>query len=74
MIEQIIITVINELRATGLLVLGLYFLLYRPLRSMALHLSVINGELGEVVQLLKDLKIRPYELGPTKGGDKIWQK
>jgi len=59
MFEQIIITIVNELRATGLLVLGLYFLLYRPLRSMARHLHTINHELGEVVKLLKDLKMRP---------------
>jgi len=49
MIEQIIVTVINKLRATGLLVLGLYFLLYRPLNSMARHLRIINHELGEII-------------------------
>jgi len=53
MIEQLCEKIIAELGATGLLVLGLYFMLYRPLKDMAKHTAVINDELGEVVHILK---------------------
>ena len=53
MIESFIEKLINELGATGLLVIGLYFLLFRPLNSMAKHMRNINHELGEIIMLLK---------------------
>jgi hypothetical protein len=56
MIEHFIENLINELGATGLLVIGLYFLLFRPLTAMAKHLRMINHELGEILQLLHDRK------------------
>ncbi len=53
-IEQFFEKLIQELGATGLLVIGLYFILYRPLVHMAKHLHTINDELGELIQLIKD--------------------
>ena len=53
MIENFCNLVIENLGATGLLVLGLYFVLTRPLRSMAKSLDIINHELGVIVQLLE---------------------
>lgn len=54
MIERFLEKLIGELGATGLLVIGLYFILYRPLNSMSHHIRTINYELGEVVKLLKN--------------------
>jgi hypothetical protein len=46
-------TIVNELGPTGLLVIGLYFLLYRPMKSMAGSLLMINHELGYILAILK---------------------
>ena len=54
MIELFFGKLINELGATGLLVIGLYFILYKPLRSMAYHLRIINHELGQLIKLIAD--------------------
>jgi len=56
MIEIFFEKLIEELGATGILVIGLYFILYRPLSSMAKHIRTINDELGEIVTLLKTAK------------------
>jgi len=56
MIERFIETLIEELGATGLLVVGLYFLLHRPLKKMAHHLGIINHELQKIVFLLDNAK------------------
>lgn len=53
MIERFFEKLIEELGATGLLVVGLYFILYRPLNSMAKHIKNINDELREIISLLK---------------------
>ena len=53
MIERFFEKLINELGATGLLVIGLYFILYRPLNSMSRHIRNINHELGEIVKCIK---------------------
>ena len=53
MIEQFCAKLINELGATGLLVIGLYFILYKPLTLMSKHLSTINHELSEIITLLR---------------------
>jgi len=44
---------IHELGATGLLVLGLYYILHMPLVRIAKSLKVINEELGEIAAILK---------------------
>lgn len=58
MIEIFFEKLIEELGATGLLVIGLYFILHRPLNSMAKHIKTINHELGEIVTILKDTKTK----------------
>jgi len=53
MIETFFKQVIDSLGATGVLVCGLYCLLYRPLCRMAKSLGVINWELGKILELLE---------------------
>lgn len=52
MIERFFAKLIEELGATGLLVIGLYFLLYRPLNTIATHITKINHELQKIVFIL----------------------
>jgi len=54
MINEFLTCVVNELGATGLLVVGLYWILYKPLREITTHIHTINGELGEIRDILKD--------------------
>ncbi len=54
MIERFFEKLIEELGATGLLVIGLYFILYRPLTSMSKHIRNINHEMTEVISLVKN--------------------
>lgn len=56
MIEKILLAIIQDLGATGVLVCGLYYVLGKPLYAMAKSLSVINGELGDVVRILTEIK------------------
>ena len=56
MIERFLESLIKELGATGILVIGLYFILHKPLNAMAKHICIINHELGEIVSLLKSSK------------------
>ena len=53
MIELACKNIIDNLGATGLLVIGLYFVLYRPLTRMAYSLNIINHELERVITLLE---------------------
>jgi len=53
MIDEFLQAIVRELGPQGLLIVGLYFLLYKPLRRMAASLKTINDELGEIVTLLK---------------------
>lgn len=57
MIERLCEQIIQELGATGLLVVGLYFFLYRPLGTMAKHLEQINNELGELIAIVKNSRV-----------------
>ena len=52
MIEKLCEKLIQELGATGLLVLGLYYILYKPLASMAKHIHKINDEIGLIYALM----------------------
>jgi len=54
MIETFFKQVIDSLGVNGLLVVGLYGLLYRPLNRMARSLGRINWELGEILEILKE--------------------
>lgn len=56
MIEYCLQLIIKELGPTGLLVIGLYFVLGVPLKKMAFHLKIINHELGQVVRILEGLR------------------
>lgn len=53
MIQRCLEAIINELGPTGLLVIGLYFILYRPLTSMSKSLHTINHELNAILTILK---------------------
>lgn len=53
MIETFIEKVIEELGATGLLVLGLYWILGKPLFKICNSLELINKELGEIRDCIK---------------------
>ena len=55
MIEVFFEKLIEELGATGLLVIGLYFILYRPLNSMARHIHKINDEIGKIYELMVEM-------------------
>lgn len=52
MLERIFENIIEELGVPGLLTVGLYFMLYRPLSSMSRHLRTINDELHELLTIL----------------------
>ncbi len=54
MIQIFLNSLINELGATGLLVIGLYWILYRPLRSISKHMRIINEELGDIRDCIKE--------------------
>ena len=56
MIESFCKAIVNELGATGMLVLGLYLILYRPLSSIAHSLKIINFEIGEILNVIKEKK------------------
>jgi len=55
MIENIFKQIIDNLGATGLLVVGLYGLLYRPLSNISRNLARINHELADIITLLEKL-------------------
>ncbi len=55
MIEKICILIIEELGPTGLLVVGLYIVLGKPLRKIADHVATINGEGAKIIELLNRL-------------------
>jgi len=66
LIEQWVQIIVKDLGPTGLLVLGLYFSFGRYLKSACDSLKVINGELGEIRDLLK-LCIEVEKMRPRKG-------
>ena len=52
MIEEICILIIKELGPTGLLVVGLYIVFRKPLKKIADHVAIINGEGAKIIELL----------------------
>jgi len=52
MIEKICIMIIEELGPTGMLVVGLYFVLGKPLKKIADHVANINDEGSKIIDLL----------------------
>lgn len=65
MIERFFEKLIEELGATGMLVIGLYFILYRPLNSMSRHIHKINDELGEIVTMMKQQQSKAEARGKS---------
>ena len=55
MFETICTQIIRELGPTGLLVVGLYFFLALPLKKIAHHIAIINGEAGQIRDELKEI-------------------
>ena len=55
MIEYFINVIVKELGPVGILVIGLYLLLGRPLINATEHLKDINNELETINNLLKDI-------------------
>lgn len=55
MIERFMTSVIEELGATGILLLGLTAIGFHVAREISRPLKVINKEIGEIRDLLKDL-------------------
>ena len=53
MIQETITKIIEDLGATGLLVVGLYWILYHPLRQISRHMENVNRELGEIRDCIK---------------------
>lgn len=53
MIESFFQALIKELGAVGLLVLGLAFIIYHATLKISTPLKTINGEIGEIRDLLK---------------------
>ncbi len=53
MIEQFLEKLISELGASGLLIVGLYWILFFPLRRIANSMDTINKELGEIRDCIK---------------------
>jgi len=52
MIEKFCILIIQELGPTGLLVVGLYIVLGKPLKKIADHVANINDEGAKIIELL----------------------
>lgn len=59
MFEEICSTIIKELGATGLLIIGLYFILEKGSRRIGARLKKINDELGEIIKLLEKVTWQP---------------
>ncbi|RLG71709.1 MAG: hypothetical protein DRO11_03855 [Methanobacteriota archaeon] len=55
MIEKIIESIIKELGPTGLLVIGLYYILDKVSRKLIEELKVINDEIGEIAEALNKI-------------------
>lgn len=55
MIELFLKSVIEELGATGILLLGLTIICFHVAREISTPLKTINREIGEIRDLLKDL-------------------
>ena len=58
MIETFFTVLIKELGATGIMLMGLTVLCIHMTREISRPLKVINKEIGEIRDLLKEMKIR----------------
>jgi hypothetical protein len=53
MIEQFMTLIIKELGPTGLLILGLYWLVGKSIKDIASHIKTINHNSTEIKDILK---------------------
>jgi len=67
MIEKFLERLIQELGPTGILVIGLYLIMYQPMRRIATHLEIINKEIGEI----RDLMLAFMAAGKKESNDFI---
>ena len=58
MIETFIKAIVEELGATGILLLGLTVIAFHVAREISSPLKVINKEIGEIRDLLKEALIK----------------
>ena len=56
MLEKFFAALIAELGTNGILLVGLYVLLYRPLQAMSSSLKTLNEEIGQILEILKKEK------------------
>jgi hypothetical protein len=56
LLETVIHQIITDLGPTGLLVIGLYFVVGKHLQKISRHVEHMNHELGDIRDLLKWLK------------------
>lgn len=62
MIEKMLTTIINELGATGVLVVGLYFILYKPMKKISSSLETMNHNSAKLINCLDNLNTGIKEL------------
>ena len=55
MIDDLLVLIIRELGPTGLLICGLYLLLGKCLKRICSSLEIINKEIGEIRDALKEI-------------------
>jgi hypothetical protein len=58
MIEKFMTMIIQELGPTGLLILGMYWIFQKHLKCMCDHIIVMNHEMGEIRDLIKEYMLR----------------
>ncbi len=58
MIEEFMTAVVKELGATGIMLLGLTVLLLHVAREISRPLKVINKEIGQIRDLLKEALLK----------------
>jgi hypothetical protein len=54
MTDNILMTIINELGPTGLLICGLYWILGRHAEKISKHIEIINHELKDIHDTIKE--------------------
>jgi len=58
MIEKFMLSIVQELGAVGVLLLGLTLVFFHAAREISAPLKVINKEIGEIRDLLKEMVLK----------------
>jgi hypothetical protein len=53
MIEKVCVIIIQELGATGLLVVGLYFIFFKHLEKISKHIEIINHNSTKICEIIE---------------------